>query len=99
MPIPLNAHVALSSEVLLQEIGEESVLLDLKSESYFGLNAVGTRVWRLLEQDGAMANVRAAVLAEYDVPTARLDQDLSDLLASLAEAGLITVDIAHASPA
>ena len=40
----------ISPEVLHQEINGETVLLDLDSESYFGLDAVATRVWQLISE-------------------------------------------------
>ena len=36
--------------LLAQELAGETVLLDLASENYFGLDAVGTRVWQLLNE-------------------------------------------------
>jgi hypothetical protein len=44
MDISLEARAAVPTEVMLQEVGGEGVLLDLKSESYFGLDEVGTRI-------------------------------------------------------
>ena len=41
--VTLEDQVQRSSEVLVQEVGGEAVLLDLASERYFGLDPVGTR--------------------------------------------------------
>ena len=73
MNITLETRVALSPDVMLQEVGGEGVLLDLKSESYFGLDGVGTRIWRLVEDDGDLKTVHARLLDEYDVEPARLE--------------------------
>jgi hypothetical protein len=96
MEITLDARVAVSPEVLIQGLGDESVLLDLKSESYFGLDAVGTRIWRLVEQDGHLNVVHSTLLDEYDVDAARLECDLKELIGRLVAAGLVTVEGAHA---
>ena len=47
MNITLERRAALLPEVMLQEVGGEGVLLDLKSESYFGLDgsARGYGAW------------------------------------------------------
>jgi hypothetical protein len=92
--ITLEARVALSPEVMLQEVGGEAVLLDLRSESYFGLDGVGTRIWRLVEIDGHLKAVHAKLLDEYDVEPARLEDDLKELIGRLAEAGLVNVESA-----
>ncbi len=87
----LASRVRVSPEVLLQEIGGEAVLLDTASEQYFGLDPIGTRIWKLL---GTGATLRAAhdqLLAEYDVPAERLERDMLALIGQLADAGLITI--------
>jgi hypothetical protein len=40
--------IKISPDVLFQEVSGETVLLDLESEHYFGLDAVGTRIWGLI---------------------------------------------------
>jgi hypothetical protein len=78
--------------VRLQQTGDESVLLDLASEQYFGLDAVGTRVWQLLEGDPDVQAAHAALAGEYDVDAAQLEADLLALLGQLADAGLIDIE-------
>ncbi len=84
--------ISISSDVLGQELDGETVLLDLASESYFGLDAVGTRVWQLLQSGAGHAELIDTLLNEYEVERATLEKDITDLLQRLAEAGLITVE-------
>ena len=51
----LADQITVSPEVLFQEVGGEAVLLDLASESYFGLDDVGMRIWQLLQEQGSLA--------------------------------------------
>jgi len=99
MNITRKARVALSPEVMLQEVGGEAVLLDLRSESYFGLDGVGTRIWRLVEDDGRLRVVHSKLLDEYDVEPACLEHDREELIGRLAEAGLVSVEGAGAQQA
>jgi hypothetical protein len=99
MNITLDMRVVVSPEVMLQDLGGEAVLLDLKSESYFGLDAVGTRIWHLVEKDGHLEVVHATLLDEYDVDAARLEHDLKELIGRLAATGLVTVEGAGANEA
>ena len=82
--------ITISSEVLAQELAGETVLLDLASESYFGLDAVGTRVWQLLNAGQDQDELIATLLDEYDVEHSILEKDVAELLERLSEAGLIT---------
>jgi hypothetical protein len=91
MNITLSQRAAPTDDVLFQEVGGEAVLLNLKSESYFGLDEVGTRVWRLLGEDPALAKVFATLRDEYDVEPDRLEADLLELVSQMSEAGLVRV--------
>ena len=84
------AHVVrLSPDVIVQEVSGEAVLLDLRSENYFGLDPVGLVIWRALGESGTLASAHAAVLAAFDVESVRAEADLVALVESLAEAGLV----------
>ena len=89
--ISLHQKVRISSEVLAQEVDEETVLLDMKSESYFGLDEVGTRIWQLLKETGNLQTVFDTMLEEYDVDEKQLKKDLLDHVTQLVEAGLISL--------
>lgn len=81
--------IEISEDVLFQEVSGETVLLDLASEQYFGLDSVGTRIWALLNEGAAAAAVVDTLLGEYEVERETLAADVDELLARLAEAGLI----------
>ena len=67
----------------------EIVLLDLRSESYFGLDEIGTRIWGLLETGINIGEVVQRLLQEYDVDQITLEADVTDLLERLLEAELV----------
>jgi len=81
----------ISDEVLSQEVNGETVLLDLQGESYFGLNEVGTRIWQLLKSEQSVAEALSTLSDEYDVSREQLEIDVSELLAKLTEAGLVSL--------
>jgi hypothetical protein len=89
MPPTLADQVTISSEVLFQQVAGEVVLLDLASETYFGLDEVGTRIWQLLQEHSRLCTVYEIMLDEYDVEPARLEEDLLKLIGELADAGLV----------
>jgi hypothetical protein len=91
MNVTLSQQVKPSADVLVQEVGGESVLLDLASERYFGLDPVGTRIWTLLAQDARLQQVFETLCAEFEVEPSRLQTDLLALVGQLAEAGLVEV--------
>ena len=84
--------ITISEEALSQEVNGETVILDLKSESYFGLDEVGTRVWQLLQEHEDMQKVFDAMLEEFDVDANTLASDMKNLINDLIEKGLISSD-------
>ena len=83
-------NITISEEALTQEVTGETVNLDLKSESYFGLDVVGTRVWQLLQEHGDIQKVFDAMLEEFDVDANTLASDMKNLVDDLIEKGLIS---------
>lgn len=78
-----------SPRVLCQEVAGEAVLLDLDSEKYFGLNAVGLRIWQLLQTHNDPDRIFSVLAAEYEVDPRALATDLQDLIQRLRKAGLV----------
>jgi hypothetical protein len=92
MVIDLDTRLVIPSAVLHQQVSGESVLLDLQSEQYFGLDEVGTRIWQLIAGFGRLRDVKERMHEEYDVDPTILDRDLLDLANQLLAAGLIRID-------
>lgn len=90
----LNQTVSLSPDVISQEVSGETVILDLASECYFGLDEVGTRIWQLIREQGELRAVYNTLLDEYDVDASRLLTDLEALINDACERGLITLGTA-----
>ena len=79
----------LSKDVLSQEIDDETVLLDMKSENYFGLNNVGKRVLDIIKSGANIDTITKTLLNEFDVEEKQLEQDIGELIQQLLNAGLI----------
>lgn len=90
-PVTLAHHVALSENVLMQEVGGEAVLLDLTGERYFGLNKVGTRIWELLGTQSDLVQLHARLCEEFEAEPVQVEQDLLRLVGELSDAGLVKV--------
>ena len=90
--ITLAHRATRSDQVLSQDLDGEAVLLDLASEQYFGLNAVGTRIWQLLEAPYGLADVHRILCSEFEADHARIEGDLLALVGKLRDAGLIMVE-------
>ncbi len=86
-----SQQVTLAEGVLFQELAGEAVLLNLDSETYFGLDDVGTRMLQVLAASASIGEAQERLLAEYEVEPAVLQADLQALIGELAAHGLVCV--------
>lgn len=82
-------RVEVPSNVLFRELQGECIILNLDTESYFGLDEVGTRMWLALTRSESIAAALDALEQEFDVEPAQLRRDFEELLAGLLEQGLL----------
>jgi hypothetical protein len=89
MTISFDSKVTVPDDVLVSQLQGESVLLNLKSECYHGLDEVGTRFWELLTSSESIQSAYEALLSEYAVDPDTLRGDLTELVGALQEKGLV----------
>jgi hypothetical protein len=86
-----KSRIRVPPDVLVSDVGGESVFLNLKTESYFGLDDVGTRMWKVLTENGTVESAYQELLTEYDIDEAQLSNDLNELVQKLVDNGLVEV--------
>jgi hypothetical protein len=89
---PVSAlTVVVASDVLSSELGSEHVMLNLRDGTYYGLEAVGSDIWKLLQQPITVAEICRALIDTYDVEPERCREDVAKLVGELVERGLVEV--------
>ncbi len=84
-----DARFRVPEGVLCETLGQEAVLLNLETGTYFGLNATGAHAWQELVASGDPDAARAAVCAAFAVEDAQARRDLDALVADLEAHGLL----------
>jgi hypothetical protein len=77
--------------VLISRLQEESVILNLDSERYYGLDDVGTRFLSVLTTANSIDAAYQSLAEEYDIDREVLRQDLVALIQNLLQQGIIEV--------
>ena len=95
MIVSFSDRVKVPDDVLISNLLDESVILNLDSERYFGLDAVGTRILSVLTTSESIEAAYNTLVQEYDVDGQVLRQDLLALVETLVDQGL--VEISHGS--
>jgi hypothetical protein len=94
MSTEISEHsiVMVSKDQVSSDLEEgEVAILNFKSGTYYGLNAVGARVWNLIQEPKTIGEIRNVLANEYNVEPERCEHDLLALLQRLANEGLVEV--------
>jgi hypothetical protein len=92
--ISMSSIVVATKDQVSSDLAGETVLLSMQSAMYYGLDEVGSRIWELVRQPVRVADLRDAIMREYDVEPERCEADVLGFLRELAAKGLIEVGIA-----
>lgn len=80
---------SLKDQLSVTSIGEDSVLLDVSSGQYFGLNELGTKIIEGLMQSLSLDDILLGIVQEFDVDMDQARVDAENLLSELETAGLV----------
>ena len=83
--VATNQHIA-------SDLAGETVILNLKNGTYYGLNDIGVFIWNMLQEPCPVSTICDAVQEAYDVERAQAEQDIIYLLQDLAAEELIEVN-------
>lgn len=87
----LDATVAVPQHVVHRAFPTETVVLNLETGMYHGLNPVAGRMLEVLEQLGSIDESATRLAREFEQPLERIQEDLGELCKDLHERGLIEV--------
>jgi len=91
MSISFADRIEVPDEVLISGLQGESVILNLNSERYFGLDEVGTRMLSVLNDAESIQAAYETLREEYDVEDETLRQDLISIIEQLLELGVVKI--------
>lgn len=88
----LDAAFRIPDDVIFRELDGEAVVLNLDTGIYFGLDAVGTRIWQLIEERKPLRIVLDTLIDEYEASPDRLQSDLLAFVERLNGKGLLSFE-------
>ena len=89
--IATESIVVRSDEPLSSELDGETVLLNVDTGAYHGLDEIGTRIWTLIEQPTKVSALCVTLREEFDVEPEPCESQVLAFLEQLKEAELLLV--------
>ncbi len=83
--------VARNANLLTSVVHDETVMMDLDSGHYYGLDDIGSEIWRHLEAPCRFGELVDRLAAEYDADRGIIAEDVRKLLSVMAEHKAVTV--------
>jgi len=87
----LSDKVSIPTQVMARTVGDETVILDLASGTYYGLDPIGARMWQLMTDGQTLAVICDTLLDEYEVTRETLEGDILRLTEELRAKGLVSL--------
>jgi hypothetical protein len=78
--------------VVAQRVGDEVIIVNLRTNRMHSLNRTGARLWDLLTAGHDIARIHAQLLGEFDVHPTQLQHEIDAIVTSLKEAGLVQTE-------
>ena len=94
-PIGPDTVVAQIEELVSSDLDGETVMMSVENGKYYGMDAIGSRVWALIKRPRSVAELCDILLTEFKVDRERCEKDVLIFLNKMAEDNLIR--IVHAS--
>lgn len=85
-------RVRIPEHVVYRDFGNETVILNLQSGMYHGLNATAALMVERLGESGSVSATIATLTDETGQPREVIERDVAELCAALTERGLIEPD-------
>ena len=78
-----------SPDVVYNRIGDQGVLIHMKTNRIYELNRTAARLWELLSDGRDRTEIQRLMLQEFEVADDQLAREVEDRLASLRDERLI----------
>lgn len=85
MTDPLTLSVTPSEDSVDSTVGNETVILHLGNGTYYGLDPIGTVIWEGLKAGQDLSEIRAAIVAGYNVSEDVVEADMRRFVSDLLE--------------
>jgi hypothetical protein len=92
MNINLRSTISRNPSMVFNKIDDEVVMLSIENNEYYGLNAIGSRIWESIAQPIVFSALVDQLLAEFDVNREQCEHDVIEFLTKLDEKKLIVIN-------
>ena len=87
--LDLETRFSVPPQVMSRLVEDETVLLDIASGMYFGLDGVGKRIWESIADGLSLGDAVSVITAEFEVDDTQAQADVIEFATELVSRGLL----------
>jgi len=91
VPIDDQTLISRSTGLMVAPVRDETVMMEIKSGRYYGLDDIGSEIWRRLESPCKFGELVGGLAADFDADRAVIAEDVRELLSIMAEHNVVTL--------
>ena len=89
MTLTMNSVIQRSPEIVHSDMDGEIVMMSIEQGEYYGIDAIGSEIWSMLEEARTIQDICAALCERYDVDESVCQQDVIRFLEQMVERKII----------
>ena len=89
--IQLKTIIVQTTGLIAADMDGEKAMMSVEKGKYYGLNAIGSSIWELIDKPVTVQKVIEELLKEYDVEENRCQSDVCIFLNKMYDEGLISI--------
>jgi hypothetical protein len=81
----------IDTNLLVSQLAGETVLMNTVTGDYFGINAVGTKIWNLLTAPATVTSLVESLMSSYDISRDQCANEVNVFLKNLESRKLVVI--------
>ena len=89
MELPPTSALSRNIEIITNEIDDEILMMSIEDGKYYGLNAVGSEIWKMLDEPKSIEEIIPALMEIFDIDDETCRKESLDFIESMIKNNII----------
>ncbi|OIO66555.1 MAG: PqqD family protein [Zetaproteobacteria bacterium CG_4_9_14_3_um_filter_49_83] len=89
MTITMDLVIKRNPEMVFSDMDGEIVMMSIERGEYYGMDAIGSEIWNMLDEEISVADICSGLCKRFDVEESICRQDVLAFLEQMAERNII----------
>jgi hypothetical protein len=87
-----GTRISRNPAILTADVDSETVMMSIEAGRYYGLDDIGTVIWRRIDPPCSFGDLVDQLVSEYDADRATIASDVRALLDRMAQQDVVRLD-------